>query len=117
MKTCPRCGEELDEESRFCTQCGTLVAVPSDGAGRATEEMNVPILYAMVAFLIAALLFPPWESPPNQPPEFLGFRFILMPPTSRIGDGGVISRLLLTIELMTIAAGGFYFAWLFRARK
>jgi hypothetical protein len=79
--------------------------------------MSAPVLYAMVALLAIALLFPPWETAPDHPPEFLGFRFILRPPVSGIGEEGVISRLLLTIELVTIAAGGFYFAWLFRARK
>jgi hypothetical protein len=81
--------------------------------------MNLPILYGMVAGLIAAVLFPPWETPPGQPPAFLGFHFILTPPA---GEGmaqegaGVISRLLLTVELVTIAVAGLYFAWLFRKR-
>ena len=81
--------------------------------------MNLPILYGMVAGLIAAVLFPPWETPPGQPPAFLGFHFILTPPASggmAQGDAGVISRLLLTIELVTIAVAGLYFAWLFRKK-
>jgi hypothetical protein len=83
------------------------------------DDMNLPILYAMVAGLIVAGLFPPWETPPGQLPEFLGFHFILNPPASD-GEGqhdaGVISRLLLTIELVTIAVAGMYFAWLFRKK-
>ncbi|MEP6886931.1 MAG: hypothetical protein ABI945_01265 [Nitrospirales bacterium] len=84
-----------------------------------TDDMNLPILYGMVAGLIAAVLFPPWETPPGQPPAFVGFHFIL---TLSAGDGlaqedaRVISRLLLTIELVTIAVAGLYFAWLFRQR-
>jgi hypothetical protein len=81
--------------------------------------MNLPILYGMVAGLLVALLFPPWETAPGQPPEFLGFHFILNPPASDGGaqqDAGVISRLLLTIELVTIAVAGMYLAWLFRRK-
>jgi hypothetical protein len=114
MKICPRCGQQMDVESRFCTQCGTLVTpsqLPSSGS-RNSEEMNLPILGAMVALLLVALLIPPWEAPADQPPDFLGFRFILNPPSKE----AVMSRLLLTIELVTIAAGGFYFSWLFRKK-
>ncbi|HJU03931.1 MAG TPA: hypothetical protein VJ692_02185 [Nitrospiraceae bacterium] len=80
--------------------------------------MNVPILYVMVAALILAVLFPPWETPPGQPPQFLGFHFILNPPkVGTDGQGvGVFSRLLITIELVTIAVAGFYFSWLFRRK-
>jgi hypothetical protein len=69
----------------------------------------------MVGGLIIALLFPPWETAPGQAPEFLGFHFILNPPRSE-QDVGVISRLLLSIELVTIAVAGMYFAWLFRRK-
>lgn len=81
--------------------------------------MNLSILYTMVAGLIIALLFPPWETAPGQAPEFLGFHFILNPPGSDGAvqhDVGVISRLLLSIELVTIAVAGMYFAWLFRRK-
>ncbi|MFQ5932021.1 MAG: hypothetical protein ACE5MM_06415 [Nitrospiraceae bacterium] len=81
--------------------------------------MNMPVLYWMVALLILAVLFPPWETPPEQPPEFLGFHFILSPPNTAANGGeeqGIISRLLLTIELTTIAIGGFYLSWLLRRR-
>jgi len=77
--------------------------------------MNVATLYAMVVALIVALLLPPWETPPGQPPAFLGFHFFLHPPEAG-RDSGIISRLLLTIELVTIAVAGFYFSWLFRKR-
>jgi len=66
----------------------------------------------MVVVLILAMLFPPWETPPSQPPEFLGMHFILSPPTS----DAVVSRLLVTIELVTIAIAGMYGAFLFRKK-
>ena len=78
--------------------------------------MNVAILYAMVVALIVALLVPPWETPPGQSPAFLGFHFFHQPPET--GPGlGIVSRLLLTIELVTIAVAGFYFSWLFRKKS
>jgi hypothetical protein len=67
----------------------------------------------MVAMLVLAVLFPPWETPPSMPPEFLGMHFILSPP---IPDA-VMSRLLLTIELVTIAIAGLYGSFLFRQKK
>jgi hypothetical protein len=54
--------------------------------------MTVTILYGMVGLLILGALFPPWESPPGQPPEFLGFHVVGGSPGT-----AVISRLLLTI--------------------
>ena len=121
MQTCRSCGHEGPESSRFCTRCGTALsaATPltsSVGAVRRDrEEMNVAILYAMVVALIVALLVPPWEAPPGQPPAFLGFHFFHQPPETG-QDSGIISRLLLTIELVTIAVAGFYFSWLFRRK-
>jgi len=75
--------------------------------------MNMPVLYTMVGLLLLALLVPPWETPPGQPPEFLGFHFILNPPES----DSIVSWLLITIELVTIAMAGFYLSWLFRKRS
>jgi len=66
----------------------------------------------MVAMLILALLVPPWETPPEQPPEFLGMHFILSPPAPE----AVVSRMLQTIELVTIAIAGMYGAFLFRKK-
>jgi hypothetical protein len=117
---CPACSKELPDHSRFCTQCGRSVTPLRQSTMQPKpDDMNLPILYAMVAGLIVAGLFPPWETPPGQPPEFLGFHFILNPPPSDGGaqqDTGVVSRLLLTIELVTIAVAGMYFAWLFRRK-
>jgi hypothetical protein len=62
----------------------------------------------MVTLLALALLFPPWETPPTQAPEFLGLHFILAPPT----PDAVVSRLLMTIELVTIAIAGLYGAFI-----
>jgi hypothetical protein len=116
---CPACAKPLPDHSQFCIHCGQPV-VPMHEAPMQpkTDDMNLPILYGMVAVLIAAVLFPPWETTPGQPPAFLGFHFILTPSA---GDGvsedaGVISRLLLTVELVTIAVAGMYFAWLFRKK-
>lgn len=118
---CRACGHDLAESSRFCTNCGKpLVPSPlTPAVGPEAEVMNIPVLYLMVGLLILAGLFPPWETAPGQPPEFLGFHFILNPPedgASGPGHGGVVSRLLITIELVTIAMTGFYFSWLFRKR-
>ena len=122
MKTCSFCGQELQESSRFCTRCGRAVAGPAQSNRVATEarperpdaeQMNLPMLYAMVGLLIVAVLFPPWETPPGQSPEFLGFNFILSPSE----PDSVVSRLLITIELVTIAMAGIYLSWLFRKRS
>ena len=124
MQTCRSCGHEEPESSRFCTRCGIALrpprpanpAIPSAGLIRRDhEEMNVATLYAMIVALIVALLVPPWETPPGQAPAFLGFHFFLQPPETGQGSG-IISRLLLTIELVTIAVAGFYFSWLFRKK-
>ena len=75
-------------------------------------QLNIEILYGMVALLALALLFPPWETPPSQAPEFLGLHFLLSPPT----PDAIVSRLLLTIELVTIAIAGLYGSFLFRKK-
>jgi hypothetical protein len=126
MLLCNTCGREVPEGNRFCTNCGTAVAQPvgenqkqpvGAAPGAETEEMNMPVLYLMVGLLVLAGLFPPWETAPGHPPEFLGFHFILNPPEDEAGGTAAISRLLITIELVTIAIAGFYFSWLFRKRS
>lgn len=116
MKTCPSCQSELPEIYRYCTRCGANLengSKPSPGkSGGVPEALNLQILYGMVVLLILALIFPPWETPPSQPPEFLGMHFILSPPT----PDAVVSRLLITIELVTIAIAGLYGSFLFRNR-
>lgn len=67
----------------------------------------------MVAALILALLFPPWETTVEQIPEFLGMHFILSPPL----PDAIVSRMLLTIELVTITIAGLYGAFLFRRKS
>ena len=115
MKPCPNCRRELPEIYRYCTQCGTAL----DGAATdnvkpvlSAEALNLQVLYGMVAVLVLALLFPPWETPATQTPEFLGLHFILAPPTPE----AVVSRLLMTIELVTIAIAGLYGAFLLSQR-
>lgn len=116
MRTCPSCQRELPEIYRYCTQCGSNLdggsppeTAKPDGA---PDALNLLVLYGMVAMLVLALLFPPWETPPSQAPEFLGLHFILSPPT----PDAVVSRLLVTIELVTIAIAGLYGAFLFRSK-
>lgn len=118
MQTCPSCSCSQPEINRFCTHCGRRLdksgrgpeASPPDAG--TPEQMDITVLYGMVAVLILAVLFPPWETPPDQQPEFLGLSFILSPPTAE----AVVSRMLLTIELVTIAIAGFYGAFLLRKK-
>ena len=119
MKTCPSCRHELPEISRYCSQCGQrlhadpveLPSPPPRGKPSA-DQLNFEFLYGMVAMLSLAILFPPWETPSSQAPEFLGLHFILTPPTI----DAIVSRLLLTIELVTIAIAGLYGSFLFRQK-
>ena len=118
MQTCPSCSCSQPEINRFCTHCGRLLAGSGGDASasrrdaEAPEQMNITVLYGMVAALILAVLCPPWETPPDQQPQFLGLSFILSPPT----DEAIVSRMLLTIELVTIAIAGFYGAFLYRKK-
>jgi Sec-independent protein secretion pathway component TatC len=118
MQTCPGCHRSLPEINRFCTQCGQRLdgktsATPASRPNTTTpEQLNIQVLYAMVAALVLAVLFPPWETPPDQQPEFLGFYFILSPPAPE----AVVSRMLLTIELVTLTIAGLYGAFLFRRK-
>ena len=120
MKLCPSCRHELPEISRYCTQCGQRLHAdpietptpPPPPETPGPEQLNLQFLYGMVAALSLAILFPPWETPPSQAPEFLGLHFILTPPTL----DAIVSRLLLTIELVTIAIAGLYGSFLFRQK-
>jgi hypothetical protein len=118
MKHCPSCEHALPEINRYCTNCGASLdshsspAAGSKNGGRATEQLNLNILYGMVAVLVLSLVIPPWESPPSQPAAFLGFHFILSPPR----PDAIVSRILLTVELTTTAIAGLYLSFLFRQR-
>ncbi len=118
MSLCSHCGQSLPEESRFCIRCGRVVwpGAGSTPGSREAEAMNMTALYVMVLCLVLAALFPPWETPPGQPPEFLGFHFVLNPPRLKGNGTGVISRALMTVEFVTIAVAGFYASWLLRSR-
>ena len=118
MQPCPSCGRALPEINRYCTHCGAApgshvppAAAPKNHA-RPPEQLNLNILYGMVALLMVSILVPPWESPPSQPAAFLGFHFILSPPQ----PDAIVSRILLTIELTTTAIAGLYLSFLFRQR-
>ncbi len=119
MKRCSSCQYQLPEISRFCTQCGKPLnrssdsRSPMEALGLKSEDLNINVLYTMVGFLILALVFPPWETPPSRTPEFLGLHFILQPPQ----PDAIVSRLLLTIELTTIAIAGLYLSFLLRSKK
>ena len=110
--TCRSCGYQLPEGSRFCTHCGQTVSPHATDRSEA-ESLNLRVLYVMVGVLILALLFPPWETPPGEPPTFLGFHFILSPPV----PGAIVSRVLQTIQLVTIAVAGLHCSWLFRTGR
>ena len=116
MQTCPTCQRSLPEIHRFCTQCGRRLdgtaPPPPSSQPSAPEQLNLNVLYGMVGMLLVAVLFPPWETPPSQMPEFLGLHFILSPPTS----DAVVSRMLLTIEVVTITIAGLYLSFLLRTR-
>ena len=120
MQTCPSCHQSLPEINRFCTQCGQRLAATASPSPTPApppqpttpEQLNLNVLYGMVGTLILAVLLPPWETPPTQPPEFLGFHSVLSPPTPE----AIISRMLLTIELTTVTIAGLYAAFFFRRR-
>ncbi len=112
QKSCPACKQRLALHVRVCTNCGRRVPSGSLYAERAKETLNIKILYIMVGLLIWAVLIPPWEAAPGEPPAYLGIHFITSPPE----PGAVISKMLQTIELVTIAIGGMYLSWLFRER-
>lgn len=121
--TCSECRRPLTDEARFCSHCGTEVTASATAdadpqqavdsrqtPAPATEDLNLSILYTMAAALVLAVLVPPWEAPPSDPPAFLGLHPFWTPPTPT----ALVSRMLLTIETMTIAIAGFYASWLFR---
>ena len=120
MQLCPTCRQSLPEINRYCTRCGQRLAVaaphastrPTPAPPATPEQLNLNVLYGMVGTLILAVLFPPWETPPTQPPEFLGMHFMLSPPA----PDAIVSRMLLTIELTTITIAGLYAAFFFRRR-
>jgi len=118
MQTCSACQRPQPEINRFCTYCGRRldekaeVTPPSPSDRSEPGQLNIQVLYGMVAALVLAIVFPPWETPPDRPPEFLGMHFILSPPNPE----AVVSRMLQTIELVTITIAGLYGAFLFRQK-
>lgn len=111
-KTCPFCSLVLPVEARFCTTCGRRFVRSSSEKNRERETLNLRILYIMVSLLVLAILFPPWEAGPGESPAYLGMHFILSPPHPE----ALVSRMLQSIELVTIALGGMYLSWIFRER-
>lgn len=111
-KLCSSCGYELTLKGRFCQKCGTRADQKAEPEVQ-QESLNLRILYIMVGLLILAVLFPPWQTPLDQTPEFLGFHFILSPPL----EGAERSPILHTIQLFTIAVAGLYFSWVYRGKE
>ncbi len=111
-KPCPSCGYQVQPKDRFCQKCGSRVDRKLEPQ-LPQESLNIRILYIMVGLLILAVLFPPWQTPPDKTPEFLGFHFILSPPS----DGAQRSPILQTIQLFTIAVAGLYFSWAYRGKE
>ena len=111
-KTCPSCGFDMDSKGRFCPKCGSRFPPQSKGEQQ-EESLNIRVLYVMVGLLILAVLFPPWQTPPGESLEFLGFHFILSPPR----PGAERSPVLQTVQLFTIAVAGLYFSWMLRSRS
>ncbi|PJA78658.1 MAG: hypothetical protein CO149_02825 [Nitrospirae bacterium CG_4_9_14_3_um_filter_51_5] len=110
-KPCPSCGYDLPLKGRYCPKCGSRAdRKPVEESKQ--EPLNLRILFIMVGLLILAVLFPPWQTPPDQTLEFLGFHFILSPPL----EGAQRSPILQTIQLFTIAVAGLYFSWAFREK-
>ena len=112
QKTCPVCSTSLPGKVRFCTKCGKRFLNDPLYKEREKETLNLRILYIMVMLLVLGMLFPPWETAPRETLAYLGMHFIASPPE----PGAVVSRLLQTVELVTIAIGGMYLSWLFRER-
>ena len=117
LTTCAQCGSVLGSEARFCPQCGhpqpsRTFEGQTPPAPAIKEEMNVTILYLMVGILILIVLFPPWETPPDQPPAFLGFYSLWSRPKE-----GVVSNMLLIIETSTVAIAGVYLSWVLRKKR
>ncbi len=113
--TCPVCRREQGADARYCAHCGTALTTPSEsstGSSASSNDLNLRALSGMTVLLILAVLFPPWEAPPADPPAFLGLHPLWSPPTPT----AIVSRMLLTIETMTIAIGGIYLAWWFRGK-
>jgi hypothetical protein len=109
---CPTCRQAVPLHVQVCPNCGKRIPGASLYAERSKETLNIRILYIMVGLLILAVLCPPWEAGPGEPPAYLGMHFIQSPPE----PGAVISKMLQSIELVTIAVGGMYLAWLFREK-
>jgi len=111
-KPCPSCGYNLPLNGRYCPKCGSRADRKHVEESK-QEPLNLRILYIMVGLLILAVLFPPWQTPLEQTPEFLGFHFITSPPM----EGAQRSPILQNIQLFTIAVAGLYFSWAFRGKS
>ena len=110
--TCRTCDRAVPAAARFCPDCGRQIVRESREASRSKEILNFRILCIMAGLLILAVLFPPWEMPAGNPPAYLGMHFFLNPPE----HGAVVSGVVQTVELTTLAIGGLYLAWVLREK-
>lgn len=57
-RACPRCGNALSEDGRWCEQCGAVEGVPPPVNSSPTEELPPPGRYSLVAagLLVLAVL-------------------------------------------------------------
>ncbi len=117
MLVCSTCRRQSAEGARFCSHCGEALppSSPSSDPGQTArkDDLNLTVLIAMAGLLLLAVLIPPWEASPEDPPAFLGFHPFWASPTAT----AVVSRMLLTIETTTIAIAGIYGSWFFRKRR
>lgn len=112
-KSCSSCGHELTLRGRYCPKCGTRADRKAEAESELPKEpLNLQVLYIMVGLLVLGVLFPPWQTPLDQTPEFLGFHFIFSPPS----EDALRSPILHTIQLFTIAVAGLYFSWVYRGK-
>ena len=105
--------ERLPEMSRYCSQGGESARrrrrrrspppPPRPPKTSGPGQLKVEMLYGMVAMLSLAIIFPPGK--PRRPGSGIprpAFHLHAPPPDA------IVSRLLLTIELVTIAIAGLY---------
>ena len=109
-KMCRACRQAVPSAARFCPDCGKPVLQEPRETERAREILNLRILYVMVGAAIPTAETAPPQSTPGDPPAYLGMHFILSPPQPE----AVVSRVLQTVELVTLAIAGMYLAWWFR---
>ncbi|MFW6318554.1 MAG: zinc ribbon domain-containing protein [Bacillota bacterium] len=57
MKSCPNCGNAIDDDATFCTECGHNLT--TNISQSASKWVNVFPLIGIIFALVALVLFPP----------------------------------------------------------